>query len=71
LIRYYFVGVGIKRSTLSRLVIFFWENWNACIVAATASDAAPLQFLASYAGATVGEFIRDALQIKNRAVILR
>lgn len=39
------------------------------MVAATASDAAPLQFLAPYAGATVGEFIRDGLKIENHAVI--
>merc|ERR1711998_12734 len=32
---------------------------NVCIVAATASDAAPLQFLAPYSGAAIGEFFRD------------
>merc|ERR1711998_45986 len=32
---------------------------NVCIVAATASDSAPLQFLAPYTGATIGEYFRD------------
>ena len=71
-IRCIYVGIGIKRSTLSQLVNTVFnkkKNWYTCIVAATASDAAPLQFLAPYAGATVGEFIRDALKIENHAVI--
>src|SRR6056297_1351040 len=71
-IRCIYVGIGIKRSTLSQLVNTVFnkkKNWYTCIVAATASDAAPLQFLAPYAGATVGEYIRDALKIENHAVI--
>merc|ERR1711998_269180 len=32
---------------------------NVCIVAATASDAAPLQYLAPYAGCSIGEYYRD------------
>ena len=32
---------------------------SAVVVAATASDSAPLQFLAPYAGATIGEYFRD------------
>ena len=31
----------------------------SCIVAATASDSAPLQFLAPYSGCTIGEYFRD------------
>ena len=71
-IRCIYVGIGIKRSTLSQLVNTVFnkkKNWYTSIVAATASDAAPLQFLAPYAGATVGEFIRDSLKIENHAVI--
>jgi len=71
-IRCIYVGIGIKRSTLSQIVNAVFnkkKNWYTSIVAATASDAAPLQFLAPYAGATVGEFIRDALKIENHAVI--
>lgn len=30
-----------------------------CVVAATASDSAPLQFLAPYSGCAIGEFFRD------------
>jgi F0F1-type ATP synthase alpha subunit len=32
---------------------------HTCVVAATASDAAPLQFLAPYTGAAIGEYFRD------------
>jgi proton translocating ATP synthase F1 alpha subunit len=57
-----YVSIGQKRSTLSQIVRLLTEN-NAInytvIVAATASEAAPLQFLAPYAGCTIGEFFRD------------
>ena len=57
-----YVGVGQKRSTISELTRILEEK-NALsfsvIVAATASDSAPLQFLAPYTGCTVGEFFRD------------
>lgn len=57
-----YVGVGQKRSTIAQLVGAL-EEANAmehCIVvAATASDAAPLQFLAPYTGCAMGEYFRD------------
>jgi len=57
-----YVGVGQKRSTISELTNILDKN-NALsysiIVAATASDSAPLQFLAPYTGCAMGEFFRD------------
>jgi len=57
-----YVAVGQKRSTVAQLVKALAEqdclNYSI-IVAATASDPAPLQFLAPYTGATMGEFFRD------------
>merc|ERR1719330_391484 len=57
-----YVGVGQKRSTIAKLVNQLEEKGamaNCIIVAATASDSAPLQFLAPYTGAAMGEFFRD------------
>lgn len=57
-----YVGVGQKRSTISELVNTLKEKDAlkfSVIVAATASDSAPLQFLAPYTGCTIGEFFRD------------
>merc|ERR1711971_520749 len=57
-----YVGVGQKRSTIAQLVGQLDEKEamdNCIIVAATASDAAPLQFLAPYTGAAMGEYFRD------------
>lgn len=57
-----YVAVGQKRSTVAQIAAKFEEN-NALgysvIVAATASDSAPLQFLAPYAGATIGEYFMN------------
>jgi proton translocating ATP synthase F1 alpha subunit len=57
-----YVAVGQKRSTVAQ-VSKILKSSNAMsytiIVAATASDAAPLQFLAPYTGCTMGEFFRD------------
>ena len=57
-----YVGVGQKRSTVSELARTLEEK-NALrfttIVAATASDSAPLQYLAPYSGCTIGEYFRD------------
>ena len=57
-----YVAVGQKRSTVAQ-VSKILKNSNAMnytiIVAATASDSAPLQFLAPYTGCTIGEFFRD------------
>merc|ERR1719265_1320595 len=57
-----YVAVGQKTSTVAQLVKRL-EDAEAlaftCIVAATASDSAPLQFLAPYTGASIGEYFRD------------
>jgi proton translocating ATP synthase F1 alpha subunit len=57
-----YVAVGQKRSTVTQFQSVL-KDYNALedtiIVAATASDAAPLQFLAPYSGCTFGEFFRD------------
>lgn len=57
-----YVAVGQKRSTVANIASKLEEvgaEKSAIIVAATASDAAPLQFLAPYSGATIGEYFRD------------
>ncbi|WP_020593013.1 F0F1 ATP synthase subunit alpha [Kiloniella laminariae] len=57
-----YVAVGQKRSTVARLVKTLEENGAmdySIVVAATASDPAPLQFLAPYTGAAMGEYFRD------------
>merc|ERR1719233_97668 len=57
-----YVAVGQKRSTVAQLVTRL-EKADAMkysiVVSATASDAAPLQYLAPYSGAAMGEFFRD------------
>ena len=58
-----YVAVGQKRSTVAQLVKILSEAGAldySIIVAATASDPAPLQFLAPYSGCTMGEFFRDS-----------
>ena len=58
-----YVAIGQKRSTVAQLVRTLEENgaMQYCIVvAATASDPAPMQFLAPYTGCTMGEFFRDS-----------
>ena len=57
-----YVAIGQKRSTVAQLVRTLEENGAmeySIIVAATASDPAPLQFLAPYTGCAMGEFFRD------------
>jgi F-type H+-transporting ATPase subunit alpha len=57
-----YVAIGQKRSTVASIYNILKKNdalKYTVIVAATASEAAPLQFLAPYAGATIGEFFRD------------
>jgi F-type H+-transporting ATPase subunit alpha len=57
-----YVAVGQKRSTVAQFASTLEENnalFYSCIVAATASDSAPLQFLAPYSGCAVGEYFRD------------
>ena len=57
-----YVAIGQKRSSIAQLVSLLKKE-NALsysiIVAATASEAAPLQYLAPYVGCTIGEFFRD------------
>jgi len=58
-----YVAVGQKRSTVAQIVKSLEEKGAmeySIVVAATASEPAPLQFLAPYAGAAMGEFFRDA-----------
>jgi F-type H+-transporting ATPase subunit alpha len=58
-----YVAIGQKRSTVAQLVRTLEENGAlqySIIVAATASDPAPMQFLAPYTGCTMGEFFRDS-----------
>jgi proton translocating ATP synthase F1 alpha subunit len=57
-----YVAIGQKRSTVAQIVSAldkFGALSYTCIVAATASDPAPLQFLAPYAGCAIGEYFRD------------
>jgi len=57
-----YVCVGQKRSTVARIVKTLEDNGAleySIVVSATASDPAPLQFLAPYTGCTMGEFFRD------------
>jgi len=57
-----YVGIGQKRSTIAQLVGQLEDQdamKNCIVVAATASESAPLQFLAPYTGCSMGEFFRD------------
>ena len=57
-----YVAVGQKRSTVANIIKALTDTdalKDTVIVAATASDAAPLQFLAPYTGCTMGEYFRD------------
>ncbi len=57
-----YVAIGQKRSTVAQIVKTL-QDYGALeysiVVAATASEPAPLQFLAPYAGCAMGEFFRD------------
>jgi len=57
-----YVAIGQKRSTVARVVKTL-EDYGAMeysiVVSATASDPAPLQFLAPYTGCAIGEYFRD------------
>jgi F-type H+-transporting ATPase subunit alpha len=58
-----YVAVGQKRSTVAQVTKNLKDRGAlgySIIVAATASDPAPLQFLAPYTGCTMGEFFRDS-----------
>jgi len=57
-----YVAVGQKRSTVARVVKTLEEHdamKYTIVVAATASDPAPMQFIAPYAGCAMGEYFRD------------
>jgi F-type H+-transporting ATPase subunit alpha len=58
-----YVAIGQKRSTVAQLVKTL-QDYGALeysiVVAATASDPAPLQFLAPYTGCAMGEYFRDS-----------
>jgi F-type H+/Na+-transporting ATPase subunit alpha len=57
-----YVAIGQKRSTVAQFVKVLEERGAlpySIIVAATASDAAPLQFIAPFAGCAMGEYFRD------------
>ena len=57
-----YVAIGQKRSTVAQIVRRLEEAGAmsyTVVVAATASDPAPLQFLAPYTGCTIGEYFRD------------
>jgi len=57
-----YVAVGQKRSTVAQVVKTLEEQGAleySIVVSATASDPAPLQFLAPYTGCTMGEYFRD------------
>ncbi len=57
-----YVAVGLKGSTVAQVVNTL-EKYGAMeyttVISATASDPAPLQFIAPFAGATLGEYFRD------------
>jgi len=58
-----YVAVGQKRSTVAQFVKVLEENGAleySIIIAATASDPAPMQFLAPFSGCAMGEFFRDS-----------
>ncbi len=59
----FYVAIGQKRSTVARVVDIF-RKYGAMeyttVVAATASDAAPMQYIAPYTGCSMGEYFRDS-----------
>ncbi len=58
----FYVAIGQKNSTVAQVVErlkSFGAMEYTTVIAATASDAAPLQFLAPYCGVTMGEYFRD------------
>jgi F-type H+/Na+-transporting ATPase subunit alpha len=57
-----YVAIGQKRSTVAQIVKTLEENGAmeySIVVVATASEPAPMQFLAPYAGCAMGEYFRD------------
>jgi F-type H+-transporting ATPase subunit alpha len=61
-VRCVYVGIGQKASTIAQVVEVLRQHGAleyTIVVAATATEAAPLQFLAPYTGVTMGEYFRD------------
>lgn len=57
-----YVAVGQKRSTVAQVVKTLKDHGAmdyTIVVAATASDPAPMQFIAPYSGCAMGEYFRD------------
>ncbi len=57
-----YVAIGQKRSTVAQLVKTLTDNGAmdySIVVSASASEPAPMQFIAPYAGCTMGEYFRD------------
>ena len=57
-----YVAIGQKSSTVAQVVDKLQQEGAmayTAVIAATASDPAPMQYIAPYAGATLGEFFRD------------
>ena len=58
-----YVAIGQKRSNVARTMKILEENGaleHTIIVSSTASEPAPLQYIAPYTGCTIGEFFRDS-----------
>jgi F-type H+-transporting ATPase subunit alpha len=58
-----YVAIGQKKSTVAQVVAKLEESGAmeyTTVIAATAADPAPMQFIAPYSGATLGEFYRDS-----------
>ncbi len=58
-----YVAIGQKRSTVAQVVRTLEEHGAMAytiVVAATASDPAPMQYIAPYAGCSIGEYFRDS-----------
>ncbi|MBF6568257.1 MAG: F0F1 ATP synthase subunit alpha [Candidatus Binataceae bacterium] len=65
----FYVAIGQKRSTVAQVVEKLARHGAmeyTTVIAATASEAAPLQFIAPYSGCTMGEYFRDS----GRAALL-
>ena len=59
---YIYVGIGQKRSTMAQIVQRLETEGamgHTIVVSSTASEPAPLQFLAPYSGVSIGEYFRD------------
>jgi F-type H+-transporting ATPase subunit alpha len=65
-----YVAIGQKRSTVAQVVKTLEDNHAmdySIVVAATASDPAPMQYMAPYAGCAMGEYFRDS---KRHALLI-